>query len=161
MRRTHGMSKTTEYRIYEDAKRRCRNPQRRDYHLYGGRGIEFRFASFEDFYSKLGERPSKNHSLDRIENSGHYETGNVKWSTAKQQAANRRNKSLQVTCKHGHSLPGIHGTRNRCRICHGEAKQVQRLKTRIRARGVRLRAKWKPRLCKRLWPEQPDGCRGR
>jgi len=86
---THGRSKTPEYRSYCHAKERCTNPKSADWHRYGGRGIEFRFDSFEAFLAEVGIRPTPSHSIDRINNDGHYEPGNVRWATARQQARNR------------------------------------------------------------------------
>lgn len=83
-----------EYRIYKDAKTRCSNPKRKDYDYYGGRGIEFRFISFVEFYAELGPRPSVHHSVDRIDVNGHYEKGNVRWATKKEQSQNRRPREL-------------------------------------------------------------------
>jgi len=40
----------------------------------------------------LGKRPTVRHSLDRINNDGHYELGNVRWATKKEQRANRRRR---------------------------------------------------------------------
>lgn len=95
---THGatVNKTPspEYRAYQHAKQRCTNPNDAKYRIYGGRGIEFRFASFPAFFKAVGPRPSSAHSLDRIDNNGHYETGNVRWATATQQANNRRPRKL-------------------------------------------------------------------
>lgn len=50
--------------------------------------VEFRFASFEEFYALLGPRP-EGHTLDRIDPLGHYEAGNVRWATMAEQTANR------------------------------------------------------------------------
>jgi len=86
---------TPEYRAYHGAKRRCQNPKDKDYEQWGGRGIEFRFASFQEFFAAIGPRPSKYHTNERIDNNGHYESGNVVWATWQQQANNRRN-SLQA-----------------------------------------------------------------
>jgi hypothetical protein len=94
LQRKHGMSKTPEYVSYRDAKHRCRKTWRQDYPRYGGRGIEFRFDSFNQFYAELGPRPA-GMTLDRIDNNGHYETGNVRWATPTQQRANQRPANRQ------------------------------------------------------------------
>ena len=88
--KTHGMAKTIEYRTYQAARTRCRNPKAKDYEYWGGRGIEFRFTSFEQFFTCLGLRPSCIHTLDRIDNNGHYEPDNVRWTTYDVQAKNKR-----------------------------------------------------------------------
>ncbi len=83
-----------EYRAYENAKQRCTNPNNPRYADYGGRGIEFLFDSFEEFYAELGDKPgpetSHQYSVDRIDNDGNYERGNVRWATASAQTANSR-----------------------------------------------------------------------
>lgn len=84
----HGLCKTPEYRAYISAKSRCTNPNYSWYWRYGGRGIEFRFKSFEEFLVELGPRPSSQHSVDRINNDGHYEPGNARWATKSEQSFN-------------------------------------------------------------------------
>jgi hypothetical protein len=88
--RKHGSSFTSEYQAYSTAKCRCTNPQHKQYASYGGRGIEFKFDSFMDFYTHMGDKPSSRYSLDRIDNDGHYEVGNVRWATRREQSGNRR-----------------------------------------------------------------------
>jgi hypothetical protein len=88
----HGMAYTPEYKSFKDAKGRCVNPKHRKYPNYGGRGIQFRLPCFVDFYSHLGPRPSAKHSLDRMNNEGHYELGNIRWATMREQANNRRQR---------------------------------------------------------------------
>jgi len=82
---------TVEYIAYNSARARCNCRTNRVYPLYGGRGIEFRFTSVEQFIACVGRRPSPQHSLDRYPNKdGHYEPGNVRWATKKEQANNTR-----------------------------------------------------------------------
>ena len=70
--------------------RRCYSPDYQGYEHYGGRGIEVKFESFDEFINEIGNAPSPEHSLDRIDTNGHYEKGNIKWSTWKEQRGNRR-----------------------------------------------------------------------
>jgi hypothetical protein len=67
---------------------RCNNPKSKAYKHYGGRGIKVKFATFEDFFSHLGPCP-EGLSLDRINNDGHYEPGNVRWADRLVQMNNR------------------------------------------------------------------------
>lgn len=95
--RTHGHSYKREYAIYAQARQRCVNPKNGGFHKYGGRGIEFRFSCFEDFIEAVGFRPTPQHSLDRIDNDGHYEKGNLRWATPSEQAHNTRtNRTLTI-----------------------------------------------------------------
>lgn len=94
--------------IWYGIKQRCLNENAENYHLYGGRGIRVcnRWAnSFFDFANDMSLRPSLSHSLDRIDNEGHYSCGvcshcrrerwpsNCRWATPKQQCSNRRSKA--------------------------------------------------------------------
>ena len=76
--------------IWRQIIQRCTNPKRKDYKNYGGRGIKVLYKDFDEFIKDVGERPTPKHSIDRIFNDGNYEPGNCKWSTAKEQADNRR-----------------------------------------------------------------------
>jgi hypothetical protein len=84
-----GLSRTREYNRFYQAKQRCTNPKNARYQEYGGRGIEWRFKSYEEIYIELGPCP-EGKSLDRINNDGHYEPGNVRWATSAEQYASRR-----------------------------------------------------------------------
>ena len=88
----HGRRFTRTWRIWQAMKNRCGNPKATGYLLYGGRGItvcdEWKNI-FKSFYNDVGDAP-KDKSIDRIDNDGNYEPRNVKWSTKKEQAGNRR-----------------------------------------------------------------------
>jgi hypothetical protein len=69
------------------------NTKHKQFADYGGRGItvcDKWLNSFEDFLADVGEKPSPRLTLDRINNDGNYEPGNVAWRTRKHQQANRR-----------------------------------------------------------------------
>ncbi len=85
----HGASKTPEYRAFKSARQRCIMPDHPRYERYGGRGIKFLFTSFAQFIAHIGPRPSTKHSLDRKDNDGHYEPGNVRWATKEEQLSTR------------------------------------------------------------------------
>lgn len=71
---------------------RCHNPKMDKYEYYGGRGIAVceRWASFENFLADMSERPSPQHTLDRINVDGNYEPGNCRWATKLEQMNNRQ-----------------------------------------------------------------------
>jgi hypothetical protein len=84
--------------ILSNAKRRCTDKTNENWANYGGRGIKFRFPSVVEagiwVLANLGERPSPQHTLDRIDNDGHYEPGNLRWATRQEQNWNKRDNVL-------------------------------------------------------------------
>lgn len=81
------------YAIYQGIRQRCYNQNSKAYPHYGGRGINMCqrwLDSFDNFVDDIGSRPSKEHSIDRINPDGNYEPSNCQWATALQQSHNRR-----------------------------------------------------------------------
>jgi len=98
---SRGGRASSEYDSYSSAKARCTNPSDKSYPDYGGRGILFLFPNFQAFLADLGGRPT-GLSLDRINNDGHYQVGNVRWATWSQQRLNsRKPRRLRDTARKG------------------------------------------------------------
>lgn len=93
----HHLHATPEYKAWQSMKDRCLNPKCSFYNRYGGRGIRVHEPWIKDpvgFCHYIGPRPSPNYSLDRIDNSGDYVPGNVRWATYEEQNRNRRCSKL-------------------------------------------------------------------
>jgi hypothetical protein len=80
------------YGIWHSMLQRCNNPNARNYHNYGGRGIKVcpEWHDFKGFLASMGEPPSDSHTLDRLNNSGAYEPSNCEWRTWSEQMRNTR-----------------------------------------------------------------------
>jgi hypothetical protein len=88
----HGMTGTKLWRTWKAVVERTTILTSSHYQRYGGAGIGLypNWLNFEEFASYIGEPPSEKHSIDRINNSLGYFPGNIRWATAKEQAANKK-----------------------------------------------------------------------
>lgn len=95
----HGMWNTPEWNSWRGMIKRCHCATDKKYPLYGARGIsvcdEWR-GSFLLFFNHIGPKPSKRHSVDRIDTNRGYEPGNVRWATHEEQNNNRRSNVFVV-----------------------------------------------------------------
>jgi hypothetical protein len=93
----HGESNTKMYKVWAGIKDRCFREGAHSFKHYGGRGITMcsewaeSYETFRDYiYTELGEKPSPQHSIDRINNNGNYEPGNIRWATQSEQRRNQQ-----------------------------------------------------------------------
>jgi hypothetical protein len=92
MAKTHGRSRTTEYRSWASMIVRCENRDGHAYDRYGGRGVRVcrRWRmSFESFLKDMGPKPP-GYSLERRNNNGSYTPKNCYWASRMEQQRNRR-----------------------------------------------------------------------
>ncbi|MGS0480035.1 hypothetical protein [Bacillus mycoides] len=126
--KTHGNSKMPEYSAIISIIGRCENPKNPEYKNYGGRGItvcERWRKSPGLFVEDMGERPSPNHSIDRIDVNGNYEPSNCRWATLSEQGHNKRVSERSST--------GVTGV--------GYDKKLKKYRAYIRVKGKDYRSK--------------------
>lgn len=87
-RQTHPL-----YITWQSMRQRCSDPSTNSYEHYGGRGIKVCdrwLHSYKNFIADMGEKPTPDHSIDRIDVDGNYEPSNCRWATNAEQRMNKR-----------------------------------------------------------------------
>lgn len=84
------------YATWNNIRQRTGHKSHPSYVNYGGRGIKLHPEWYQDFFTfnsyvetTLGPRPH-GMSLDRLDNTGDYVPGNIRWATKVDQSVNRR-----------------------------------------------------------------------
>lgn len=87
----HATTGSPTYRSWKSMRNRCNNPNGRDYHRYGGRGIKVcpRWDEFANFLADMGEKPD-GYSIERLDPNGDYEPANCTWIPHKDQSKNQQ-----------------------------------------------------------------------
>jgi hypothetical protein len=98
-----GLTRHPLYSTWAGMINRCYSPAAGNYRWYGGRGIRVwepwinNPGLFIDWIEQnLGCRPSSHHSIERVDNDGDYEPGNLDWATPPEQARNRRPRTRKM-----------------------------------------------------------------
>ena len=93
---THGMRRSRIYSIWTNMINRCENHKVKSYKDYGARGITVceRWHKFADFFADMGEPPTSQHSIDRLDNNQGYYKENCRWATKQEQANNTRRSRI-------------------------------------------------------------------
>jgi hypothetical protein len=110
---THGHKRTGKasptYKIWLGIKRRCTDEKSKDFPKYGAKGIRVSdewSTSFVTFLADMGERPSLEHTIDRINPAGNYEASNCRWATKFEQGSEHKRNLRSVTVD-GITYPSI------------------------------------------------------
>lgn len=125
---TAGGRQSPEFRAWCAIIDRCTRPTSGEWDNYGARGIRICDAwrhEFAAFLSHIGPRPGRGFEIDRIDNDGNYEPGNVRWVTKKLNNRNRRNNhwvvflGRRMTLAEAIELSSVHPGTVRVRISKG------------------------------------------
>lgn len=93
--------------IWASIKARTLNPNNKSYRRYGIIGMSERLAAdFTAFMAEVGLRPSKDYSIDRIDNTKGYIEGNLRWATRSEQESNKSNSYIVTV--NGENFSSLH-----------------------------------------------------
>lgn len=104
-----GYTRSPEYGCWSGMKQRCFNSKISQWDSYGGRGItvfEPWIRDFPAFLSYIGPMPGAGYTVDRLNENGNYEPGNIRWATKQQQGEENKRILIPVTVE-GVDYPSI------------------------------------------------------
>ncbi len=89
----HGETNTKLWKTWKGIVERTTSKNSANYKKYGAKGIGIyeNWLIYKNFADYIGNPPTENHSIDRIDNLKGYFPNNIRWATAKEQACNRKN----------------------------------------------------------------------
>jgi hypothetical protein len=89
----NGKPRSSEYYTWRAMIRRCELATNSSFAYYGARGVkvcERWRGSFVNFLADMGMKPTRAHTIDRINSNGNYEPANCRWATPTEQRKNQR-----------------------------------------------------------------------
>lgn len=102
--KTHGLSNTKLFMVWQDMKKRCKNPNHHAYKDYGGREIKVCNEWLDDFMNfynwAMANGYKEGLSIDRINNNGNYEPNNCRWVTMSIQCKNKQKSAYGYKWKY-------------------------------------------------------------
>ena len=96
--RTHGEIGTKPYILWRSIIQRCHGNGKKEFPNYKGRGIKMyepwrtNFIAFRDYVTNLPHYGEEGMTLDRKNNDGNYEPGNLRWTDWTTQRINSRTR---------------------------------------------------------------------
>lgn len=98
VKKTHALSNSRQYHIWQGMKTRCGNPNAINYNEYGGRGITYdpKWEIFEGFWEDMKPGYSDNLTIERIDSNRGYSKDNCKWVTYSEQNFHRRTWKKEI-----------------------------------------------------------------
>ena len=100
---------TAEYKTWLAMKSRCYRASDKSFAGWGGRGIKVcdRWVNdFPAFLADMGEKPTPQHTIDRIDSDRDYSPDNCRWATPAEQGGENRRGIIPITVR-GTQFPSI------------------------------------------------------
>lgn len=98
LNKSHDMSRTRQYSIWQGMKERCTNPNRNSWDRYGGRGITFdpKWDTFEGFWEDMKDTYTDNLTIDRKDGDKNYCKANCRWITGSENSSDTCRKKQVI-----------------------------------------------------------------